>query len=114
MVAVAVGVIGLVSLIAIRLDIAALPNLGLALEPLPAWARTLGFYLAIPLLLALVVLVVRLFIHGRLGVEKVSAGPATITLPPPADLVACLHSLACHCRADAADAENSDGMDSTQ
>ncbi|MGO4806441.1 hypothetical protein AB4089_15070 [Arthrobacter sp. 2MCAF15] len=80
--AVAVGVFGLVSLIAIGLDISALPNVGRALEPLPTWVRTLGIYLAIPLIIASAVLVVRLFIHGRLGVEKVSAGPATITLPP--------------------------------
>jgi hypothetical protein len=32
-------------------------------------------------MLGVVVLVVRLFIHGRISVEKVSAGPATITLP---------------------------------
>lgn len=76
------GVLGLVALIAVGLDISALPDVGRAVEPLPDWLRTLGIYLAIPLLVAIAVLVVRLFIHGRLGVEKVSAGPATITLPP--------------------------------
>lgn len=80
--AVVAGVLGLIVLIGVGLDVSALPDVGRAVEPLPAWVRTLGIYLAIALLVAIAVLIVRLFIHGRLGVEKVSAGPATITLPP--------------------------------
>jgi hypothetical protein len=76
-----IGLAILVILAALGINISALPNVGVALEPLPSWLRTLSVYLSIPLMLGVVVVVVRLFIHGRLGVEKVSAGPATITLP---------------------------------
>ncbi|MCD4850630.1 hypothetical protein LN996_07390 [Arthrobacter sp. AK01] len=75
------GLAVLVVLAALGVDISALPNFGAALEPLPSWLRTLSVWAAIPVVMGIVVLIFRLFIHGRLGVEKVSAGPATITLP---------------------------------
>lgn len=76
-----IGLAILVILAASGLNISALPNIGVALDPLPSWLRSLSVYVSIPFMIGVVVLVARLFIHGRLGVEKVSAGPATITLP---------------------------------
>lgn len=81
-IALGVGLAALAILIAAGLDMAVLPNLGLALEPLPAWLRTFSIYLAVPITVGLFVLVVRLLIQGRFNLERVSAGPATITLPP--------------------------------
>lgn len=75
------GLVALAVLAASGLNVSALPNIGLALEPLPSWLRTLSIWASIPFVLGSVVLVVRLFIHGRIKVENVSAGPATITLP---------------------------------
>lgn len=55
---------------------------GAALSPsLPQWARTLAAYMAAGAVVGAVVVSVRLLIQGRLGIEKVTAGPATITLP---------------------------------
>lgn len=55
---------------------------GDALIPsLPQWARTLAAYVAAGAVVGAVVVLVRLLIQGRLGIEKVTAGPATITLP---------------------------------
>jgi len=48
---------------------------------LPAWSRALAAHLALGAAVGAAVLLVRLLIQGRLGIEKVTAGPATITLP---------------------------------
>jgi hypothetical protein len=48
---------------------------------LPEWLRALAAYLAVATAVGAVVVLVRLLIQGRLGIEKVTAGPATITLP---------------------------------
>lgn len=47
----------------------------------PEWIRALAGYLAVAIVISAVVALVRLLVQGRLGVEKVTAGPATITLP---------------------------------
>jgi len=47
----------------------------------PEWMRTLAAYLAAGAVVGALVILVRLLIQGRLGIEKVTAGPATITLP---------------------------------
>ncbi|WEO78701.1 hypothetical protein BJQ94_06635 [Cryobacterium sp. SO2] len=76
------GLGALILLIASGLDVSVLPNLGLALEPLPMWLRTAAIYMAVPVVVGISVLVVRLLVQGRFGLEKINAGPATITLPP--------------------------------
>lgn len=48
---------------------------------LPAWVRALTAHMAVGVAVGAAVLLVRLLIQGRLGIEKVTAGPATITLP---------------------------------
>lgn len=48
---------------------------------LPEWSRALAAHLAIGTVMGAAVLLVRLLVQGRLGIEKVTAGPATITLP---------------------------------
>lgn len=55
---------------------------GYALIPnVPEWIRTLVVYLAAGVVVGALVILVRLLIQGRLGIEKVTAGPATIALP---------------------------------
>ena len=48
---------------------------------LPEWSRALAVHLAVGAVVGAALLLVRLLIQGRLGIEKVTAGPATITLP---------------------------------
>lgn len=48
---------------------------------IPEWTRALAGYLTVAIVISAVVVFVRLLAQGRLGVEKVTAGPATITLP---------------------------------
>jgi macrodomain Ter protein organizer (MatP/YcbG family) len=66
----------------IGLDISVLPNMGLSVANLPLWLRVGSPYVAVVVGVWLVVLLARLLAHGKLGIEKVTAGPATITLPP--------------------------------
>lgn len=82
LIALAVGLGSLVFLLALGIDVSVLPNLGLALAPIPIWLRTVSVYMAVPIAVGLGVLIVRLLVLGRFGLEKINAGPATITLPP--------------------------------
>lgn len=81
-IALVVGLLLLASVVAIGLDLSALAKLNIAAPKLPDWLRAATAYVAVVAAGSLVTVVVQLFLHGRLGLEKVTAGPATITLPP--------------------------------
>lgn len=79
--AILAGVLTLAVLIAAGLDMSPLERVGISLPTAPTWVRSVTSYVAIVAAVTLVVLVTRLMLRGRLGVEKITAGPATITLP---------------------------------
>lgn len=75
-----VGVLVLLFLIALGADVSALAAGSPPLLTVPPWVRTLAAYLAVATVAALLVLLVRMLTHGRLGIERLTAGPATVTL----------------------------------
>ncbi|WP_419707858.1 hypothetical protein [Promicromonospora sp. NFX87] len=80
--AMAIGLAALVVMIASGLDATVLPGSEGSTPAPPGWLRTTAGYAAIVAIVATLALTVRLLRQGRLGIEKVTAGPATITLPP--------------------------------
>lgn len=81
-IALGVAVLVVCFIVAIGLDDpAALLTRARLVDP-PAWLRTAAGYVATGAAAGLVVYFARLVLHDRLSIEKVSAGPATITLPP--------------------------------
>jgi len=81
LVATSVAVVAVALLVFAGVDLPG-PAAGDALEvSLPEWSRASAKYLAVAILVGAAVALVRLLIQGRLGIEKVTAGPATITLP---------------------------------
>ncbi|GAA1402446.1 YobI family P-loop NTPase [Oerskovia paurometabola] len=81
-IAVLAGILTLAVLVAAGLDTSPLARLGIALPVAPPWVSSVMSYVAIIAATSLIVLAIRLLLRGRLGLEKVTAGPATITLPP--------------------------------
>lgn len=77
-----VGVIGLAVALAVGLDFSQVPIFGGNLATPPPWVRELAAYISVAAAASGIALAVRLAALNRLGIEKVSAGPATITLPP--------------------------------
>jgi len=83
-VALIVGVLALAVLVVAGLDVPVLERLGFTL-PVPDLSRALRSVVSWVVVVGaawLVVLLARLLLHGRLRIETVTAGPATITLPP--------------------------------
>lgn len=64
------------------LDVTVTPAPGLALDDRPHALRVIVAYGAGAVLIVAAVVAARLLFRGRGAIEKVSAGPATITLPP--------------------------------
>lgn len=58
------------------------PSPSFTFLPRPDWLASLVLYLAVALVGGGAMLGIRALLRGRVGIEKVSAGPATITLPP--------------------------------
>ena len=73
------GALALLAIIVLGIDPLALTEEAFAVTP-PPWLRATASYVVVVTIVALVVLILRMFAQGRLGVEKVTAGPATITL----------------------------------
>lgn len=79
--AVGTGVLALLVLIAAGVDLPAIvAGQPPALTP-PKWLRTVSAFMAVVVCVSLLVLALRMLVQGRLGIEKVTAGPATISLP---------------------------------
>lgn len=75
------GLLTLAVLLAVGLDTSPLERFGIIFADPPAWLSSVVPYIAVVAAVGLVVLLVRMLLQGRLAVEKVTAGPATITLP---------------------------------
>ncbi|MDM7991510.1 hypothetical protein [Arthrobacter sp. zg-Y877] len=76
------GLIAAVLAFIAGLDMAFGPSLGLTLVERPRFVAVTALYLTLALAAGSALLVVRALIRGRLRLESVTAGPATITLPP--------------------------------
>lgn len=74
--------IALVLATAIGLDVVVSPTLAITVSDRPHWLAVAALFLFIALLAGAITLLFRTIIRGRVGIERLSAGPATITLPP--------------------------------
>lgn len=77
-----VALVGIGVAALLGLDITGTPAPGLAFDSRPHAIRVIVAYGAGALIIGAVVMGARLLFRGRGAIEKVSAGPATITLPP--------------------------------
>lgn len=64
------------------LDVALAPPFGVTFAQRPKLLAVFALYVALALVVGATMLGIRALIRGRVGIEKVTAGPATITLPP--------------------------------
>ncbi len=80
--AVAVAAVGIAIAMLFGFSATTAPTVGVAFASREPWMPTVAAYLVLAILLGGVVLAVRSLIRGRAAIEKVNAGPATITLPP--------------------------------
>lgn len=75
-------VVGVLLAIAIGVDVTTTPSFGIAFAPRDHWILLVASYAAGAAVLAGLVMGVRSLLRGRAAIEKLNAGPATITLPP--------------------------------
>lgn len=76
------GVAAVILAAAAGLDVVLEPTLGLTISGRPHWVPLVALLVLLAILVGTTVLSLRALVRGRLGIEKVTAGPATITLPP--------------------------------
>lgn len=76
------GVVAVVLAFVAGLDASKNPTFGITFTERPPWLAVLALYLAVALAAAAALMGLRALVRGRVGIEKVTAGPATITLPP--------------------------------
>lgn len=81
LVAASVAFVALVLLVLAGIDLPGLATGDTLADSLPEWLRSLAEHLTVAIVVGAVVFLVRLLVQGRIGIEKVTAGPATITLP---------------------------------
>ncbi|MBQ1052157.1 hypothetical protein KBX50_27335 [Micromonospora sp. C51] len=80
--ALGVGLLLVVLMVATGLDRPLIAFTGTDPVSRPDWLRTPLVYLALVVTLTVTVYLMRLLLHDRLRIEQVTAGPASITLPP--------------------------------
>ncbi|RFA06880.1 hypothetical protein B7R21_17920 [Subtercola boreus] len=80
----ALGAGGIAAIIAILLgiDVAFTPTLALTVTGRPHWVAYVGLLVVVAIIVGTATFLARALTRGRIGIEKVTAGPATITLPP--------------------------------
>ncbi|MBW9093320.1 hypothetical protein JNB62_06465 [Microbacterium jejuense] len=66
----------------IGLDVVVSPSLAVTVSERPHVFAVIGLFLVVALIAGGVTVLARALARGRLGIERVTAGPATITLPP--------------------------------
>ncbi|MFJ6302133.1 YobI family P-loop NTPase [Pseudarthrobacter oxydans] len=76
------GVIAAILAFVAGLDAKISPTFAVTFTQRPPWLAVVALYLAVALAAGAVLMGIRALIRGRVGIEKVTAGPATITLPP--------------------------------
>lgn len=79
--AAAAGVLVVLLGLLVGLDVVAAPAFGIAFVDRPHYFGVVALFIAIAALAATLVLLVRALLRGRVSIDKVTAGPATITLP---------------------------------
>ncbi|PWU46068.1 hypothetical protein DLJ47_33330 [Micromonospora sp. S4605] len=77
-----VGLVLFVLMVAAGLDRPVIALTGVDPVERPGWSRTPLVYLALAAILIGAVYLVRLLLHDKVRIEQVTAGPASITLPP--------------------------------
>lgn len=82
LVASAVVVVGIAVAALYGFDVTTDPSLRIVFAPRAPWLVSVAGYLTAAVLLAGIVFALRSLVRGRAAIEKVNAGPATITLPP--------------------------------
>ncbi|MBN8424410.1 hypothetical protein JF531_07730 [Microbacterium esteraromaticum] len=82
LIASAAVLIGVTAAALFGFDVTTTPSLRIVFAPREPWVLSIAGYLTAGALIAAIVFAARSLIRGRAAIEKVNAGPATITLPP--------------------------------
>lgn len=79
--AVGLALVALIFVAVMGLDVETVPEIKVVFVDRPDGMRAIAAYVTAGILIAALVLGVRFFFRGRAAIEKLTAGPATITLP---------------------------------
>lgn len=80
--AVVLALVALVFVAVMGVDVETAPEIKVVFVDRPDGVRVIAAYVIAGILITALVLGVRVFFRGRAAIEKLTAGPATITLPP--------------------------------